>query len=97
MILNKSQSIYSKILALGILEDLIKSKWRLLPSEQKLGIRNFLVDILIKIVTDDQSFSTQSNYISKLNFVIVQVSRLEMIYIDIHYNDPHIIFIITII
>lgn len=73
MILNKSQSLYTRIYALIILEDLIKSKWNLLNSEQKLGIRNFLVDLLIKNVTDDANYSQNHAFINKLNMNIVQV------------------------
>ena len=72
-ILNKSQSTYSKIIALGILEDVIKTKWRLLSEEQRLGIRNFLVDMLIKNVTDDSCFANNSHLLNKLNYVIVLV------------------------
>jgi exportin-1 len=73
-ILEKSQSPYSKIISLGILEDVIKSKWKLLSEDQRLGIRNFLVDMLIKNVTDDTSFANNSHLINKLNFVIVLVN-----------------------
>jgi exportin-1 len=73
LILNKGQSVYSKIIALGILEDLIKSKWLLLPEDQRLGIRNFLVDLLIKNVTDEQTHQHQNNFINKLNYVVVLV------------------------
>lgn len=75
MVLNKGQSVYVKIIALGIMEDLIKSKWLLLPDDQKLGIRNFLVDLLIKNVTDDNCFNNYGNYINKLNYVIVMVRK----------------------
>jgi exportin-1 len=74
MILNKAQSMYTKIIALGILEDVIKTKWLLLPEDQRLGIRNFLVDMLIKNVTDDNSFNNNSHFINKLNYIIVIVS-----------------------
>lgn len=75
-ILPNSQSLYTKIYALGILEDVIKAKWLLLPQEQREGIRNFLVDLLIKNVTDDQIFnnSQSHSFINKLNYVIVLVS-----------------------
>lgn len=55
------------------MEDLIKSKWLLLPDEQRLGIRNFLVDLLIKNVTDDQTFANFGYFLNKLNYVIVLV------------------------
>jgi exportin-1 len=56
------------------MEDVIKTRWNLLSDEQKLSIRNFLVDLLIKNVNDDVTFNTQTHYINKLNHVIVQVS-----------------------
>jgi len=73
IILNKGQTVYTKIIALGILEDLVKAKWLLLPEDQRLGIRNFLVDLLIKNVTNEESFQHQNNFINKLNYVIVLV------------------------
>lgn len=73
MILNKSQSLYTKVFALIILEDLIKSKWNLLNNDQKLGIRNFLVDLLIKNVTDDTLYANNQAFINKLNLNIVLV------------------------
>ncbi len=73
MILNKSHSLYTRIYALIILEDLIKSKWNLLNPDQKLGIRNFLVDLLIKNVTDESTYSENQAFINKLNMNIVQV------------------------
>ena len=75
MILNKSQSLYTKVYALIILEDLIKSKWNLLSKDQTLGIRNFLVDLLIKNVTDDALYANNQAFINKLNMNIVLVMK----------------------
>lgn len=75
MILNKSQSLYTRVFALIILEDLIKSKWNLLSHDQKLGIRNFLVDLLIKNVTDDTLNANNQAFINKLNQNIVLVIK----------------------
>jgi exportin-1 len=76
LIFNKSQSIYTKIIGLGLMEDVIQTRWNLLSDEQRLSIRNFLVDLLIKSVNDDNTFNTQSHFINKLNIVIVQVFLL---------------------
>jgi exportin-1 len=81
-ILSKAQTAYTKIIALGILEDVIKAKWLLLPENQRLGIRNFLVDILIKNVTDDQSFTNNGHFINKLNYVIVLVRNNNNLLLD---------------
>ena len=45
----------------------------MLNADQKLGIRNFLVDLLIKNVTDESSYSENHAFINKLNMNIVQV------------------------
>jgi exportin-1 len=76
-ILSKAQSTYTKIISLGILEDVIKAKWLLLPQDQRMGIRNFLVDLLIKNVTDDQSFQSNTHFINKLNYIIVLIAKYE--------------------
>jgi exportin-1 len=55
------------------MEDVIQTRWNLLSEEQRLSIRNFLVDLLIKNVNDEFTFNTQSHFINKLNHVIVQV------------------------
>jgi exportin-1 len=80
-ILNKAQSNHSKVISLGILEDVIKTKWLLLQEDQRLGIRNFLVDILIKNVTDDTTFQNSGHYINKLNSVIVLVFQISNLYL----------------
>jgi exportin-1 len=74
-ILNQSSNLLTKIYALSILEDVIKQRWMLLPEDQRLGIRNFLVDILIKVVTDETNSGTANigAFISKLNLIIVLV------------------------
>lgn len=76
LILNKSNNMYVRIYALLILEDLIKSKWNLLSQDQRLGIRNFLVDMLIKNVTDDGAYASNQAFINKLNLNIVLVSQV---------------------
>lgn len=72
-ILAKSNNITTKIFALGILEDVIKQRWLLVPIDAKLGIRNFLIDLLIKYVQDDNTYSQNTHFINKLDFVIVLV------------------------
>ncbi len=73
LILSKSQYVPTKTYVLGILEDVIKQRWLLLPEDQRLGIRNFLVDLLIKNVQDESSFSSNNHFINKLDYIIVLV------------------------
>ena len=44
-ILANSQNIYTKVFALGIIENAIKTKWNLLEENNRIAIRNFIVEI----------------------------------------------------
>jgi exportin-1 len=59
------------------MEDVIKMKWNLLNPEQKMGIRNFLVDLLIKNVNDESNQQNLTHYINKTNYVIVLIAKYE--------------------
>ena len=48
-ILQFSKNPQAKFIGLSILDKLINTKWKLLPSEQRIGIRNFIVLSLIHI------------------------------------------------
>jgi exportin-1 len=77
MILNKSASVYTKIIGLGLMEDVIKTRWNLMGAEQKMAIRNFLVDLLIKNVNDENTTQHSSHFINKMNYVIVLIAKYE--------------------
>jgi len=72
-ILSNSNNNYTKFFALGILEDLIISRWNTIQQDSKNGIKNFLVELLVKNVTDDNTFVANQTLIQKLNVSIVQV------------------------
>jgi len=72
-ILTNSNNNYTKFYSLGILEDLITARWNTIQPDQKNGIKNFLVELLVKNVTDDNTFAQNQTLIQKLNVTIVQV------------------------
>ena len=76
-ILTNSQNIYTKVFALGIIENAIKTKWNLLEENNRIAIRNFIVEILIKNVTDTNTFANNSFFINKLNLVLVLIAKNE--------------------
>jgi len=61
---------------LGILEENIKLKWNVVSNEDKLSIRNFLISLLLKSISEQGTQNNQSinHYINKLNNVIVLVN-----------------------
>ncbi|KAI8801524.1 CRM1 C terminal-domain-containing protein [Cladochytrium replicatum] len=76
-ILERAQFQETKIVALIILEKLIKSMWKALPEGQRLGIRKYIVAVVIKTSSDDVSMAKQRAYLKKLNEVLVQILKHE--------------------
>ena len=72
-ILEKSSLAESKFIALQILEKLIKTMWKALPQVQRSGIKNFIVAIVIKTSSDQESLEKNKTLLGKLNIVLVQV------------------------
>ncbi|GCF01671.1 karyopherin transporter [Zygosaccharomyces mellis] len=76
-ILQFSQNPHTKFIGLSILDRLITRKWKLLPQEQRVGIRNFVVGMIISICQDDSLFHTQKNLINKSDLTLVQILKQE--------------------
>lgn len=62
-------------IALSILDNMIKTRWKLLPQEQRLGIRNFLVALAVGLSNDDATFKSQRALIKKYDLTIVQILK----------------------
>ena len=76
MILNKSQSIYTKFFSLLIIEDIIRSQWNVLTNDQKLRLKNCLFDILLKNINDEKFQTDNQALINKLNLNIIMVIKI---------------------
>jgi exportin-1 len=72
-ILELSKSVNTKFYALGILESVIKYKWKALPREQCEGIKNYIVGLIIKMGSDEVSMQRDKVFLAKLNVCFVQV------------------------
>lgn len=75
VILQHSKSQQAKFVALQILEETIKTRWNILPEEQRQGIRTFLSNVIISVATNEGSFKRDKVYLNKLNLVLVQVLK----------------------
>jgi exportin-1 len=73
-ILEYAQNPATKYFALQILEDLIKTRWNILPKEQREGIRNYIVTLIIKLSSTEELRQRQQLVLNKLNVTLVQVS-----------------------
>lgn len=76
-ILQFSNNPQTKFIGLSILDKLITTKWKLLPNEQRVGIRNFIVGMIITMCQDDSLFHSQKNLINKSDLTLVQILKQE--------------------
>lgn len=72
-ILEHSSNNFTRFFALQILDDLIKHRWRVLPAEQRLGIKNYVISLVLKLSGTDELLQTNRIVLEKLNLNLVQV------------------------
>nr|CAD7437913.1 unnamed protein product [Timema bartmani] len=76
-ILEFSQNQQTKYYALQILEQVIKTRWKVLPRNQCEGIKKYIVNLIIKVSSDAESLEREKIYLNKLNMILVQVLKRE--------------------
>lgn len=76
-ILERSTSTQTKYIALQIMDKLIKQRWKSLPEEQRSGIRNFIVGVIVKTSSDEATLRKEKSYVNKLNLILVQILKQE--------------------
>jgi len=81
-ILEFSNNQETKYYALQILENLIKTRWKVLPENQCEGIKKFIVGLIIKTSSDPITLEREKVYLNKLNMILVQV-MLETLLLNI--------------
>lgn len=70
-ILESSNKLQSKFIGLNILEQLITTKWNSLPQEQRSGILNFLIGMVLSLSCSN----TDIELIHKADYVLVQILK----------------------
>jgi len=76
-ILESSSNQNTKYFALQILEGVIKTRWKVLPSEQREGIKKYIVGLVIKLSSDSTTLENEKTYLNKLNVILVQIVKRE--------------------
>ncbi|XP_072129568.1 exportin-1-like isoform X2 [Mobula birostris] len=74
-ILEFSQNMNTKYYALQILENVIKTRWKILPRNQCEGIKKYVVGLIIK--TSSETLEKDKVYLGKLNMILVQILKHE--------------------
>lgn len=76
-ILEYSKNQQTKYYALQILENVIKTRWKILPNEQCEGIKKYIVQLIIKTSSDPETIEKERVYLNKLNMILVQILKRE--------------------
>lgn len=76
-ILEYSQNQQTKYYALQILENVIKTRWKVLPRPQCEGIKKYIVGLIIKTSSDAETLEKEKVYLGKLNMILVQILKYE--------------------
>lgn len=76
-ILEYSSNQQTKYYALQILENVIKTRWKVLPRPQCEGIKKYIVGLIIKTSSDAALLEREKTYLGKLNMILVQILKYE--------------------
>ncbi|MCJ1308336.1 Karyopherin transporter [Agyrium rufum] len=76
-ILQDSNYPQTKYLGLQVLDNVIMTRWKVLPREQCQGIRNFVVNFIISSSQSEESLKTNRTFLNKLNLVLVSILKQE--------------------
>mmetsp|Transcript_17286 Transcript_17286/g.39010 ORF Transcript_17286/g.39010 Transcript_17286/m.39010 type:complete len:897 (-) Transcript_17286:828-3518(-) len=76
-ILERSNNTQSRFFGLQVLDNAIRTRWKILPAEQREGIRNYVVGKVISMAGDDVSLKRDRFFIGKLNLTLVQILKQE--------------------
>ena len=74
-ILETSKQQGSKFFALQLLSEMINTKWKIVPHDQRIGIRNYVVSKIIALSSTDESMRKESAILSRLNLVLVEILK----------------------
>ena len=74
-VLKGSEQLAAKYVALQTLDHTIQTAWHALPEEQRTGVRNFVVNMIMELATTTDSLTRNKALIEKMNFTLVQIVK----------------------
>lgn len=74
-ILESSQQLATRLFGLQVLSETIEMKWKIIPSEQREGIRNYIVGKIIALSGNNAIMKQEHTFLSRLNLVLVQILK----------------------
>lgn len=76
-ILQDAQYPQTKYLGLQVLDNVIMTRWKVLPRDQCLGIRNFIVNFIIQMSSSEENLRKERALLNKLNLTLVSILKQE--------------------
>jgi len=76
-IIEQSQNPNSRFFGLQVLDDAIKTRWKIIPADQKEGIKNFVVGKVIQMSSTEETMKQERVFIGKLNLTLVEILKQE--------------------
>jgi exportin-1 len=76
-IIEGATNAQARFFGLQALDDAIKTRWKILPAEQREGIKNFVVTKIISMSSDEKVMVEERVFIGKLNLTLVEILKQE--------------------
>ncbi|KAI1613332.1 exportin-1 [Exophiala viscosa] len=76
-VLQESTYEATKYLGLQVLDDVVNTRWKVLPREQCLGIRNFVVNQILAASETEESLKANKLFLNKLDLTLVTILKQE--------------------
>jgi exportin-1 len=67
----------ARFFGLQILDDAIKTRWKIIPPAQREGIKNYVVGKVINMSQNENTLKAQKVFIGKLNLTLVEILKQE--------------------
>ncbi|KAK1443825.1 armadillo-like helical protein [Babesia gibsoni] len=77
MILSHSNNVNTKFFAIQVLQACIQSRWNVLPQEERMGIRQYVSELVIKLCMDDEACTRERHFLTKINETLIQIVKRE--------------------
>ena len=74
-ILESTKQLQTKFFGLQVLGEAINTHWKVIPQEQREGIRSYVVSKIIALSGSDEIMKQNATFLSRLNLVLVQILK----------------------
>lgn len=74
-ILEVSKQSATKFFGLQVLAEAITTHWRVIPADQREGIRSYVVTKIIALSSSDEEMKQNGTFLGRLNLVLVQILK----------------------